>query len=495
MWDSLISQMNLLENKPFVIGKREQYTYGDLRRYCSYFNSLYIEKTCRRVLLSVRQEFISYSAILAAYLTGSTFCVINPELPLERKRYMAEQFQPDLMICPARDELAKIQEYAVLSVEEAKEEAARYEDGKIQKAYEENIAYILFTSGTTGLPKGCKIKRKGFEVFCTWASGEFGFSESDRNGQYVPLYFDMSLVDIFGGVMHGVTLVPFPTMTEKLRPGVVVKEYEITFLNVVPQFLELLERTNQFTNEYLRTLRMIRFGGDKIHRKRIEHLFSEVPNLKVVSTYGPTETTCFCFYRVVTKEDYKEHTTDIVSIGNTIPGWHAYLADMEDGVGEIVIYGQYIGEGYLNDVGEKKFQKERINDVLEETYHTGDYAKIENGEYYFEGRKDAQIKINGNRISLNEVEFAMLKTGVREAAAVFVQENIFCFYAEEEQPDKEISENERKLMLQDMLPRYAVPSLCLKMKALPINPNGKVDRKQLRECAEHILEERGKQNE
>lgn len=486
MWNRLNAQMKKLGNKPYVIGKKETYTYADLQKHCSYFNMLYRRKKCRRILLSVGQEFLSYSAIIAAYMTGSTFCVINPELPLERKKYMAEQFKPDLILCGQRDELMNAADTPVLSVEQAKEAAAEYEGFEIIRENDEPVAYVLFTSGTTGMPKGCMIKRQGFETFCKWASGAFELKKEDIYGQYVPLYFDMSLVDIFGGAMYGVTLIPFPTITEKLRPGVVVKKYGITFLNVVPQFMELLQRTNQFTGEYLRSLRMIRFGGDKIRRKQLEQLFGEVPGIKVASTYGPTETTCFCFFRMVTEENYKEHSTDIVSIGNPIPGWNAYLADMEDGVGEIIIYGPHIGFGYLNDTGEDKFRKEYINGVLEESYHSGDYARIENQEYYFEGRRDAQIKINGNRISLNEVEFAMLETaGVREAAAVFVEENIFCFYAEEAACT--ITESERKLMLQERLPRYAVPSLCLKTEALPMNPNGKIDRKELSERAADIL--------
>lgn len=494
MWESLLKRMENSGDKPFVAGRKENYTYADLRKCCSYFNTLYRRKECRRVLLSAGQGFLSYSAIIAAYMTGSTFCIINPELPLERKKYMAEQFNPDLILCNPLDELMETADIAVLSMKQVGEEALKYEGAGIRKEYEEDMAYVLFTSGTTGLPKGCMIKRKGFDAFCKWASGAFELSEQDRFGQYVPLYFDMSLIDLFGGVMHGVTLVPFPTATEKLRPGVIVKNYGVTFLNVVPQFMELLQRTNQFTGEYLQSLRMIRFGGDKIHRQQLEHLFHEVPGIKVLSTYGPTETTCFCFYRMVTEENYEEHTRDIVSIGNTIPGWNSYLADEENGVGEIVIYGPYIGMGYLSDTGEDKFRREMINGVMEETYHTGDYARIENGEHYFEGRRDAQIKINGNRISLNEVEYAMLKTGVRETAAVFVEENIFCFYAEEEGA-RGVTENERKLMLQEKLPRYAIPSFCIKLDALPMNANGKIDRRELRERAKDIMDERSKIHE
>jgi D-alanine--poly(phosphoribitol) ligase subunit 1 len=395
--------------------------------------------------------------------------------------HMIDKFKPNVIMCNEDDELKSVEHIDKLFFNIIINNIVCFETRTIKKIFDNSIAYVLFTSGSTGLPKGCMIKRESLEKFCIWAAEEFSLSEHDVCGQYVPLYFDMSLLDIFGGFMKGVTLVPFPNFTEKLRPGIILKKYKITFMNVVPQFLEILMRTNQFSNEYLSSLRMIRFGGDKIYENRLEMLFEQMPELKVVSTYGPTETTCFCFYKIVDKNTYKEHSRDIITIGNTIPGWNAYLRNIEENIGEIVVYGEYIGAGYLDINGGEQFSKEYINGSMEQVYYTGDYATIINSEYYFKGRRDAQVKINGNRVSLSEVEFAMLELGCREAVAVFCMDNIFCFYcAEKNHFDDEVKIKE---ILQTRLPRYAIPSSIARLDVLPYNANGKIDKKKLIEFA------------
>jgi acyl-coenzyme A synthetase/AMP-(fatty) acid ligase len=484
MREKMYKQMVEQKNKAYVLEKNRIWTYDDLRHYCSYYNYIFREGNCRKILISARQGFIAYSAVIAAYMTGSIFCTINPELPKQRKEYMIGIFRPDIILCEESDEISSTEGIQKLFLNRVEEACQGFTSVPIQKEFEHSIAYVLFTSGSTGMPKGCMIKRKSIEKFCLWAAEDFSLSDKDIYGQYVPLYFDMSLLDIFGGAVKGVTLVPFPNFPEKLRPGDMLKKYKITFMNVVPQFLELLMRTEQFTAEYLNTLRMIRFGGDKIYTSRLEELFRQVPDIKVVSTYGPTETTCFCFYKIVDQNTYKQHSMDIVTIGNTIPGWKAYLRDPEEGVGEIVIYGEYIGAGYLEQQGEQ-FSEEIIHGSREEVYYTGDYASMLFGEYYFQGRRDAQVKINGNRVSLTEVEFSMMENGCTETAAIFHRDHIFAFYCTEK--EQLLKEAEFKALLQRKLPAYAVPSRLLLLKELPHSPNGKIDRSRLRESAEQMI--------
>lgn len=484
MREQIYNQMVKLKDKPYVLEKDRIWTYENLRHYCSYYNYIFKERNYQKILISARQSFFSYSAIIAAYMTGSIFCNINPELPKQRKEYMIRIFKPDVILCDERDELSSIEDIEKVFLNRIEESCLDFTPMPIKKEFENSIAYVLFTSGSTGMPKGCMIKRKSIEKFCLWAADAFSLSEQDIYGQYVPLYFDMSLLDVFGGTLKGVTLVPFPNFTEKLRPGIMLKNYKITFLNVVPQFLEILMRTEQFSPEYLNTLRMIRFGGDKIYTSRLKELFCQVPEIKVVSTYGPTETTCFCFYKILEKDSYKDHAKDIVTIGNTIPGWNAYLRNLEEGVGEIVIYGEDIGAGYLDQPGEQ-FSEEIIHGRREQVYYTGDYACIVNGEYYFQGRKDAQVKINGNRVSLTEVEFSMMENGCTETVAIFHREHIIGFYCSEK--EELIKEAKFKTILQSKLPAYAVPSRLILLKELPLSPNGKVDRSRLKELADQML--------
>jgi acyl-coenzyme A synthetase/AMP-(fatty) acid ligase len=485
MWEKLYDQIKKQGKKPYVLSKEKNWTYEELERHCAFFHRKFRDSEYDKVLLSTNQNFYAYSAILAAYLTGATFCIINPELPIERKQYMIEMFQPSVILCSENDNLNSVITTHILHLEKTEVYIKDFKTCPIEQIFDNEILYVSFTSGSTGMPKGCKIKRRAFETFCSWASSEFELSETDIYGQYVPLYFDMSLVDIFGGTMHGVTLVPFSGFPEKLRPGNLLKGYQITFLNVVPQFLDILIQTGHFTKDYLQSLRMIRFGGDKIYKKRLENLFSQVPDVKVISTYGPTETTCFCFYKTLDKDNYEAHSRDIASIGNTIPGWHAYLKDVEDNIGEIVIYGLNIGAGYLHHEDDEHFGREKIHGQEEEVYYTGDYASLINNEYFFEGRRDAQVKINGNRVSLIEVEYALMEMGCSEVAAVFVKDNIFCFYYTNREDFGE--EKEIKVKLENKLPRYAIPSALIKLKKMPYNANGQVDRNRLKILAEETF--------
>lgn len=487
MWEKIYTQISRQKSKVYVVEKNKAWTYEQLETYVAFFNKFFIRNQYKRILLSLHQGFREYSSILATYMTGGTFCVINPELPLERKQYMIQKFNPDLIVGYSSDEIMKSSNIPILPLDHLEEILIQTNDRNIVKAFDNEIAYILFTSGSTGLPKGCKIKRKSIDKFCLWAADEFKISENDIYGQYVPLYFDMSLIDIFGGVLKGATMVPFATASTKLRPGSTIQKYQVTFMNVVPQFLELLIKTGQMKKEFIGTLRMIRFGGDKIYTKRLEQLFEEMPDIEILSTYGPTETTCFCFYQKVNRHNYLEHARDIISIGNTTPDWHAYLRNMEDGIGEIVIYGDYIGAGYVEELGEKRFTTEIINGKVENVYYTGDYARIEHGEYYFEGRRDAQVKINGNRVSLTEVEYSLLELGCQEVATIFLLDNIFAFYITN--CEELMDETHIKELLQKKLPAYAVPALSIRLETMPYNANGKVDKKKLKDIAKTYISE------
>lgn len=476
MFSQILSIIRKKRNDIYVIEKNRTWTYLDLEQSISYFNNFFKVHRYEKILLSGRQGFIEYSILLSAYMTGCIFCVLNPQLPLERKKHIISKFSPDLIIGYEKDEILRVNNVKRISIDNIFNEIAVYEKNEIVRVFENHIMYVLFTSGSTGLPKGCKIKRDAFEKHCKWAVNEFGISSNDVYGQYVPLYFDMSLIDVFGATQQGAALVPFKDFNEKSRPGNMIKKYSITFMNVVPQFLDILITTKQLTEQYLKSLRMIRFGGDKIFVSKLEKLFDNVPFIKVISTYGPTETTCFCFYKMIDINNYKRHSKEIVTIGNPIPGWYAYLKDVENNVGEIVIYGNNIGEGYIDDLG--GYCKEIIDGELVNTYHTGDYASYENGEYYFEGRRDSQIKIFGNRVSMVEVEYSMLEIGCDEVAVLYHNNEICCFYiSNNEELKKEI---DVKKLLKSKLPFYAIPTKIRRINIMPYNANGKIDRNQLK---------------
>lgn len=341
-------EKSLRKNKVFTIEGNKEFAYADLLKMVRCVHTVLRNHGFSRILVCGKQCFFSYASLIGIYLAGGTFCVLNEDNPKDRKQFIIDKFMPDVYLGEKLLDLqTDIPQYKyddIYSMTEYDKETGNFCNNE--------ILYVSFTSGTTGVPKGCVISRKAFEHFCEQAVKIFKFSDEDVCAQYVPLSFDMSLIDIFGGVLKNVTLVAFELNSYKLRPGKYLLKHKITFLNVVPHFITILENGGDFDEEHLRYLRMIRFGGDKVSREYMNKLFKYNRNLEIVSTYGATETTCFCLYKILTKENYESLCTTHAVVGKPLDGWMVSLENVDSsGVGNLVIYGDYIGEGYL---GEKK---------------------------------------------------------------------------------------------------------------------------------------------
>lgn len=469
------------KSKIAVANDTEKFLYMDLKIEIQKF-CFFIQKTYSgRVMICGNQSFESYSALLASYLCGGTFCFLNPNLPIKRQKQIFESYKPEIVFY--ENDCAKI-DFKGLAVSFSQVNTYTYEiynnESNISQKYQNDILYVYYTSGSTGLPKGCMIKRLGFEKFCIEAVKILKLSENDICGQYVPLWFDMSLIDVFGGVMKQVTLVPFRKGCYKYRPGKYIAKHKITFINVVPQFLDILQNGDNLDQKHLDTLRMIRFGGDKISKIKLETLFNACENIEIVSTYGTTETTCFCLYKVLNKENYKKNCSTHATVGGPIKGWYAYLNNVDkEGIGELVIYGNNIGLGYVDEEQEnKRNQKIYINQKWYTAYNTGDYFQIINNDYYFVGRKDTQVKKSGIRFDLNEIEYELHLLGFPNTCAILNDEDIYLFC--EKKAEQQISTDNIMQKLKSNLPSFEMPKQIVFMNNIPYNSNGKIDRNKLK---------------
>lgn len=470
----ILEVLNLKSDQLFSVESEKQFSYYELENCVNKMTNLIHENKWRKIVLCVKQGFWGYATIISSYLAGATFCVINSELPRLRVESMLSEFIPDVII--ASESCGWVEDYPHFKLdEEALETVIRCNDIYIDNS-PNKYAYVMFTSGSTGKPKGCKIIRESVSKVCNFALDTFPICKGMVYGQYVPLHFDMSLIDVFCGVIKSVTLIVFDTMARKLRPANIVKKYKISFLNVTPQFVEILIRSDGLNYDFLSSLTAIRFGGDKVYKVKAELLFSILPNLEIFSTYGATETTLFCMCQNIRKDTLEFYSKELLSIGKPITGWNFYLADVDErGIGEIVIFGSYIGDGYLGSEN-GGFRNIIINGIEQRAYFTGDYAKIDQGNLFFEGRRDCQVKINGQRGSLNEVENALIDMGIDEVAAVFKDNSIYCYYVN----TKKISISELKEGMEERLPLYMVPSRMVEIAYMPYITNGKIDRAKLR---------------
>lgn len=462
-------------NKIFVIDGDTNYTYRDLLRMIKCIHTILRKNNFARVLIHGKQSFFSYASLIGTYLVGGTFCVLNEDIPESRKQYIVDCFKPDIFMC----EKKYMWDFEIPSYSFEEIYSLTNYDKKISNIYNNDILYVSFTSGTTGYPKGCKISRKAFEKFCDEALKILKLCESDICAQYVPLSFDMSLIDVFGGALKKATLVAFNSVSHKLRPGKYLLRYKVTFLNVVPQFITILENGGNFDGRHLEHLRMIRFGGDKISREYINRIFLYNPKIEIVSTYGTTETTCFCLQKVLNVNNYKSLCTTHAVVGRPLNGWMIDLENKDsDGVGNLIIYGNYIGEGYIGEECKKKFFIKKGQDkLLYKAYSTGDYFKIYNDELLFVGRNDSQIKINGKRFDLSEIECIFYELGINEVCSIFKSGRIHVFYTMPK--GLEISEEKILLELEHKIPSFAFPKNVKRLEEMPHNVNGKIDRNAL----------------
>lgn len=329
------------------------------------------------------------------------------------------------------------------------------------------IAYVLFTSGSSGEPKGVIIKSSSLEELVVWAINEFDLRETDVFGQYSQLFFDMSMFDVFGVASRGCSIVPFATFADKLRPANLIEKYKITFWNSVPQFLVILKASKAFRADKLKTLRIVKFGGDKIFEVQLKELFDILPNLKIILTYGPTETTIFCTTAILDKNTYNKNAYNgLMTIGCPVPQCDISLADCENNIGEIIVYGSNVALGYIGEFDDP-FIKDDYRNIA---YRTGDYARLIDNRYYFCGRKDKQLKINGIRVDLSEIEKILIDLGVEQFLVFAHRGLIYIAYS-----GCHLSE----ICIQNNLQQWLAKNLCpTKIKyydSFPLLDNGKVD--------------------
>lgn len=473
MVNRILEALKLKSNQIFSVESEMEYTYFQLNICVNKMTNLIHENNWLKIALCVKQGFWGYAAIISSYLAGATFCVINPELSRFRIESMLSDFQPDILWINEKSERIDFDSFFYLDRILLEESDLNHDI--FVNIHPNKYAYVMFTSGTTDKPKGCKIIREGVQKVCEFALNEFPISSGIIYGQYVPLHFDMSLIDVFCGVAQRAVFIVFDSIARKLRPANVINEYKVEFMNVTPQFIDVLMKSRGLKYELLSSLKAIRFGGDKIYRVKVQQIFCILPNIVIFSTYGATETTLFCMCQKIRRETLELYSRDILSIGKTIPGWEFQLVDVdENGIGEIVILGDYIGDGYLGESG-GGFGTVMIDNVSQKAYFTGDYARMFQNNLYFEGRRDCQIKINGQRGSLYEVEASMIEIGVDEVVAMFVSGSVYCYYVNANM----ISRQDIQNGLRERLPQFMIPTQLIEIENMPYSSNGKIDKLRL----------------
>lgn len=479
-------------------------SFRELDEWSKRLISLLRQRGCSRgdvIAIGHNKRPLSFALMLAAIKVGIAYVNLDVASPLARSLRILETAKPKLLFhdqIEYSSEMAALAEAAgcglllldefrlpVLSEEECREQQQEMLD--VDGAC---VAYIMFTSGSTGIPKGVAVTHQNVLHFISWGKIRFAVTDGDNFACLSPMYFDNSVFDFYVGLFSGAALSPVPRklLTDPYALTGYVGQMRCTIWFSVPSLLIYLMAMKALAAEGLPDLRCIVFGGEgypKVELNKLFRIFSGQASL--VNVYGPTECTCICSAHTLAEQDFDD-LAGLPTLGRLNPNFDYSILDESgsDAVqGELCLIGPNVASGYFNDPERTASAFFTLTDpgrYGKRMYRTGDLVREEGGQLHFVGRKDNQIKHMGYRIELEEIEHALVKLpGVNQAAVIYERTNaaygkLIAFVASSEGTD----EGSLLRWLADSIPDYMLPNKLVMMQELPKNPNGKVDRHQLR---------------
>lgn len=351
-----------------------------------------------------------------------------------------------------------------------------------------DCAYIMYTSGSTGVPKGVTVSHRGVLDYIEWIVSTFPIDENSIIGMQSAFHFDNSVFDMYTAFYTGAKTMIIPEILfmypEKLMDY--MAESKISVIFWVPTVMISVANGGVLENTSLPDLKLILFAGEVMPNTQLNIWRKSFPECMYVNMYGPTEATDIATYYIVDRE-FENHET--LPIGKVCSNMRALILNDENKQcktgeqGELCISGTGIALGYWNapDITAKAFVQNPLNTKYHDRiYRTGDLVyENEEGNIIFIGRKDSQIKLRGNRIELGDLESAAAAIeNVQSACALFNagKQEIVLFI----ETTAEIKERKFKMELKKYVPAYMVPAKIITMDKFPHTPSGKIDRVGLR---------------
>ncbi len=418
---------------------------------------------------------------------GNYYVPIDEEMPAHRIELIFQTLNPQAIICDdVTKEMAakfnyqgRLYLYQDLIKTEIDEDSLSYvRDHQIDT----DPMYIVFTSGSTGIPKGVMACHRSVLDYIENLSDVLEFNENTIFGNQTPLYFDACLKELYPTLKFGATtyLIPKELFMFPIKLIEFLNEYKINTVCWVVSALTMISAfgaLDEVKPEYLHT---IAFGSEVFPIKQYRQWKAALPNCKFTNLYGPTEGTGMCCYY---KVDRDFELNEAIPIGGPFKNTEILLLGPDDKPvaqgeqGEICIRGTSVTLGYYRNPEKtsEAYVQNPLNDMYPEIiYRTGDLAKYnERGELIYLSRKDYQIKHMGHRIELGEIEVVVnMLDGIRNACCIFddVKKKIILCYV------GDLEKAEVTTFLKEKLPRYMIPNKIEKLDAMPLTANGKLDR-------------------
>lgn len=496
---------------PALVLGSDTFTYSDMEGIAKCWASVLVEaargKPKRVGILGYRSK-TSYLGTLACMFAGAAFVPLNPRFPLDRTRRMIELADLDAIFVDG----AALPQIGVLLEGLPKQPAIITPDTRsgetpystafdahylsraipvssLPSIQQGDMAYLLFTSGSTGQPKGVAITYGNLKAFLDTNLQRYQFAPGDRLSQTFDQTFDLSIFDLYMAWASGACVVSMQPI-ELLAPVPFINKHKITVWFSVPSLAAIMQKNKFLKPESMPSLRWSLFCGEGLLQSTAEAWQQAAPNAILENLYGPTELTIACSaHRWDPLTSPRQCVNGMVPIGQIYPGLEAVIVD-EDGQvlpknakGELCIAGAQTFAGYWRapELTEAQtIMRTDDNGNAVRYYRTGDIAQLNGeGNYICHGRRDHQIKLNGYRIELAEIEAMLRNLGCAEAVALpwpaHSHEKIVAFVSGMAD-GAQIYDAVRQ-----RLPAYMVPAQIHAVAAMPLTPNGKIDRNALKQ--------------
>ena len=446
----------------------------------------------RPVALYLDHEVPCLLAMLGTLAAGGFYTVLDTAQPPERVRRITGQLEPALLVTDAAHrEAADALGLACPVVEMADALNAVPDSFALQtlrnESLDTDLAYVLFTSGSTGAPKGVAIQHRAVLAYSAWAAATFGIDETTVFGNQTPFYFSMSVTDLYTSLRTGaqVQVLPRRLFSFPVQLLDYLTVHEVNTLYWVPSALGGVVRWKALDYTALPPLRTILFAGETMPTPYLNYWQAHYPGALFANLFGPTETTDICAYYIV---DRAFSDDEPLPIGRACDNC-GLLVLTDDGraaepgaVGELCVRGSFLAAGYYNmpDKTAERFCPNPLQPHYPEIiYRTGDLVRYdENGLLQYMGRADNQIKHMGYRIELGEIETAAFgQEGLQSCACIYdaPKDRLVLFFT-----GRKGLEEELRVRLAGRLPAYMQPTAYRRLQAMPQNQNGKIDRAALR---------------
>lgn len=451
-----------------------------------------------RIAIALGKGLATVRLMFAGLAAGAVLVPIDHQAPPARIAALVQDSRPQLLFAPARlvERLDGQDLPAGLKVRvwEADHDWADLNGdtgltAALPDLAADDAALLLYTSGTTGIPKAVVLSHANVTAFTTWAIARLDLGPSDRLAAHAPFYFDLSTLDLFGAVRARASTVLLDEVAVRFpaRVSEILATAGVTVWYSVPTALVLLLHHGALEERDLRRLRLILFAGEPFPVPALRRLMNALPQARYVNLYGPTETNV-CTYHVL--EAPPSEDARAIPIG--IPCEHLQVSILRPDAtlapageaGEILVRGPAVMQGYWE---RPELTAATREDGDPRSYRTGDFGRMdEQGLIHLHGRRDDQVKIRGHRLELNELATVLERyTGVAEAAAVMLDCDAMsaghCLAAAvAPEPAARLDTDALLRHCRDWLPAYAVPDTIRVMSALPRTPTGKVDKARVR---------------